>query len=349
MHNNYQFRELKDNESFEPSLLAKNVPFTQAKFYGDWQKFFKRTVKRYVVTKKGETVAYFQLIKYPLISNKNYLYIPYGPITKDLSDEFLKELKTELTKIAKQMNAVFVRLDFISPRVDLDVSRPTLAQTFKIAPSYTYHSAYFQPRVEWFLKLDKKEDGLYEAMHENTRYSIRLAERKQAITEIVTNDFNKYLEPFYELMTITSKRNGFSLHPKEYYRSVFQNLNSENAFLAIARFGEKILAIDLIIIYDKVANYVFACSSNEERNRAPTYSAIWKAIKYSKELGCDYFNFGGISTDDQPNKGWEGLTSFKKKFGGEEIRRSSFYDVVVNPMIYFLYNSRKLIKHFFKI
>jgi lipid II:glycine glycyltransferase (peptidoglycan interpeptide bridge formation enzyme) len=192
--------------------------------------------------------------------------------------------------------------------------------------------------------LDKTEDELYKNMHENNRYSIRLAERKEIKTEIISENFTQYLEPFYELMAITSKRNGFSLHPKEYYETIFKNLNSNYAFIVVARFGEKILAIDLIIIYSKIANYVFACSSNEERNRAPTYGAIWSAIKYSKSLGCQYFNFGGITTTDQPNKGWEGLTNFKKKFGGEEVRHSDFFDLVVNPLIYWLYNLRKLAK-----
>jgi lipid II:glycine glycyltransferase (peptidoglycan interpeptide bridge formation enzyme) len=181
-------------------------------------------------------------------------------------------------------------------------------------------------------------------MHENNRYSIRLAERKEIKTEIISENFTRYLEPFYELMAITSQRNGFSLHPKEYYEAIFKNLNSNYAFLVVARFGEKILAIDLIIIYSKIANYVFACSSNEERNRAPTYGAIWSAIKHSKSLDCKYFNFGGITTDDQPNKGWEGLTNFKKKFGGKEVRHSDFFDLVVNPLIYWLYNIRKWLK-----
>lgn len=342
--NHYSFQELREDEVFEPSTIVEYVPFTQAKFYGDWQKFLGRKVRRFVVKNNEQVVAYFQLIKYPLISTYNYLYMPYGPVTKDHSSDLLKHLKVKLLEITREENAVFIRTDF-TPKLDPH----SLSKYLRKSSPYTYHSSYFQPRVEWFLKLDKTEEHLYDAMHENTRYSIRLADRKQAVTEIVTADFNRYLESFYELMTITSQRNGFSLHPKEYYQSVFNNLNSSNAFLAVARFEEKILAIDLIIIYGDIANYVFACSSNEERNRAPSYSAIWKAIKYSKEHGCKYFNFGGISTADQPNKNWEGLTSFKKKFGGEEIVRSSFYDVVANPLIYFLYNSRKLIKHFLKI
>ncbi len=63
-------------------------------------------------------------------------------------------------------------------------------------------------------------------------------------------------------------------------------------------------------------------------------------------MNCDYFNFGGISTAESPNKNWESLTSFKKKFGGLEVRHSDFFDIVVNKPIYRLYNLRKLLKSF---
>lgn len=353
MNNNYLFKELGDNENFEPSSLAENVSFTQAKFYGDWQKYLNREVKRFVITKDGVELAYFQLIKYPLISRWSYIYLPYGPVTKNLSKELLLQIKSELIKIAKQMNAVFVRLDFtpklpakvpLADEIDSSAKVPLTAIIGKPAPKYTYHSAYFQPRIEWYIKLDKNEDDLYKSMHENNRYSIRLSQRKEIVTEIISQNFENYTEIFYELMAITSKRNNFSLHPKEYYKTILKNLKKDDGFLVIAKYGDKVLAIDLIIIYSGIANYVFACSSNEERNRAPSYAAIWTAIKHSKLLGCKYFNFGGISTDDQPNKNWEGLTNFKKKFGGEEVRHSEFFDLIVNPLIYWLYNLRKFAK-----
>ena len=119
-----------------------------------------------------------------------------------------------------------------------------------------------------------------------------------------------------------------------------------NSFLSISKYGEQILVVDVIIVFEKVANYVFACSSNEERNRLPTYSAVINAINYAKDLGCEYFNFGGIATDSKIYKGWDGLTKFKKRFGGREVAHSDFFDLVVNPVIYFLYNFRKFLKKF---
>lgn len=343
---NYRFQELNEHETFDPCTIIQNAPFTQADFYGHWQRFFKRDILRFIISKENKVIGYFQLIKYPLIGNKNYLYIPYGPVTEDQSSELLSSLKSKLKEIAREMNAVFVRLDF-TPSIEPDSANTLKKIGYTKSPKYTYHSSYFQPRAEWFLKLDKTENELYEDMHKDHRYSIRLSERKEIKTEIISSNFTKYLEPFYELMKITSKRNSFSLHPKDYYRSIFENLNQRNAFLVIAKYQEKILAIDLVIMYGDIAHYVFACSSNEERNRAPAFGAIWTCIRHAKSLGFKYFNFGGITTPEDPNPNWEGLTSFKKKFNGFEVKHSPFYDLVFNKLIYRLYNFRKYLKNIF--
>lgn len=335
----FELREIGDDENFDPSNLCADVPFTQASFYGDWQKSLGRPVKRFLMYSDNEVVAYFLLIKYPLLLGKSYLYVPYGPVTKNFSEDFFANLKQELKQIAKAENSVFVRLDFTPP-----TTSETLSKFFTKAPLYTYHSAYFQPRMEWFLSLEKSENEILLAMHEKTRYSIRLAERKGITAEIITEDFEKYFEIFYELMAGTAKRNGFSLHQKNYYENIFQNLHKTNSYLSIARYDQKILAIDLVIVFGKIANYVFGGSSDEERNRMPTYLAQWKAICYAKQLNCNYYNFGGISTANKIYKGWDGLTIFKKKFGGKEITHSDFFDVVVNPFWYHLYNFRKRLK-----
>ena len=337
----YQLQELKETDLFDPTTINRDAPFTQANFYGDWQKNLGRRARRFLVLDGQDKIAYFQIIKYSLPFDKSYLYIPYGPVIKDNSEDLLIFLKENLKKIAKSEQAVFLRLDFM-PRQ----SNKLLSRFFKKAPQYTYHSAYFQPRYEWLLNLETSEEELLKGMHDNTRYSIRLAERKEIKTEIVTENFKKYFEDFYRLMSRTAQRNKFALHPKKYYECIFQNLNKAvGSYLSIARYQEKILTINLMIAFGKTAYYAFSCSNNEERNRAPSYQALWKAILHAKKLNMRYFNFGGISNGDPLYKSWEGLTSFKKKFGGKEARHSDFFDLVINPFWYQLYILRKRIKN----
>ena len=67
----------------------------------------------------------------------------------------------------------------------------------------------------------KTEKRIALGMHEKTRYSIRLAEKKGIAVEIVTNNFEKYFEIFYKLMEGTAERNSFGLHQKKILQDNF--------------------------------------------------------------------------------------------------------------------------------
>lgn len=332
----YTLKELEAADVFDPQGICDHVSFTQADFYGAWQRQLGRTVSRFIINRGTDTVAYFQVIRYPLVLKRTYLYIPYGPVTNDTSPAFFSFLKQALTDIAQKQRAVFVRLDVTPP-----VAQATLSSLFTKAPRTTYHAAYFQPRVEWYLDLRYSEDELYNGMHEKTRYSIRTADKRETTTEIVTTNFDRYFDDFYTLMTITANRNKFHLHSKAYYKTIFDTLETIGAYLSVASFGGQSLVIEVCIPFAGVVHHVFGCSSNEERTRMPVYAAQWAAIRYARSRGYHAYNFGGIATAELPNAGWEGLTLFKKRFGGYAVQHSDFFDLVCNPFLYYAYVFRK--------
>ena len=92
----FKLREIGPAEDFDPRGIYQDALFTQAKFYGDWQANLGRQVKRFLAYRDSEAVAYFQLIQYPLLFGKKYGYIPYGPVVRDSSIDFLLYLKAEL-------------------------------------------------------------------------------------------------------------------------------------------------------------------------------------------------------------------------------------------------------------
>jgi len=104
-----QIREIEESQDFNSNTLFQEIPFTQMPFYGTWQEALGRKVRSFVI-EDGEPVAYFQIVKYPLIGSRSYLYIPYGPMVKEYSDELLLFIKKELKRIAKEEQAVFVRV-----------------------------------------------------------------------------------------------------------------------------------------------------------------------------------------------------------------------------------------------
>jgi len=337
---NFSLRELDKDQFFNPLDIRSDTPFTQAGFYGDWQKSLGRGVFRFLILHDGAPACFFQLITYPLLFGKRYGYIPYGPISKEYSEELLRFLRHEIIRIAEEKDLVFIRLDFTPSITD----NRLLDALFVRSSRATYHAAHFQPRAEWVMALDKPESELFSSLDKKTRYSIRMAEKKGVAIEIVRTNFLFYCERFCELMEETAARNRFSLHSKAYYTGIFKGLSSDCAFLSVARLGDLIIAIDLIVVYGKTANYVFGASSSANRDALPAYAAQWAAIGEALRRGCARYNFGGISLGDA-YKGWEGLTTFKKQFTGSVWRHSDFYDVVRKPLWYRAYVLRKYFQH----
>ncbi len=313
-----------------------DIPFTQNRAYGDWQLPMGRVVRRFVVKDGEEEVAIIQLITYSLGKGKKFCYAPYGPVVKEYSKELIEFIMDALYDVGKEEGAIFIRLDFY-PKIPKDLVKLSTIYAGK----KTIHSSQFQPRTEWVLKLSN-EDSMLAELDKGTRYSIRKSERDGIEVEIADKKLTKYLPDFYRLMQETAERGEFSLHPKEYYRAVFESLENGSGYLVVAKFGREVVVINLIVVSGNSANYVFSCSSSKYRDKMPAYLAQWKGITHASKMGLELYNFGGISSKEHPQPSWEGLTRFKKKFRGLELEHSELIDLVIEPIWYKAYCATKV-------
>lgn len=347
----FEFQEIKNATEYDPLMINKNAPFTQAWFFGEWQEAMGRKVRRFKIMKDSGTTGFFQVIKYPLIFSKNFLYIPHAPVLQSFSEggdqlprEFLKEFHEKLLEIAKEENAVFLKFDPFLPRRNFSEGGSDMSKYFKKTPIAHYHSSYFQPKFEWILNLEKSEEEILSGMHPKTRYNIGLAKRKGIKIEIISGNFEKYFDDFYKLLEETTKRDNFNLHPKTYYQNIFSRCGEDkNAFLSVAKYDGKILAINLILLFGNAACFLFGGSSSEHKNLMFSHLAQWEAIKEAKKRRFSIYNFGGV--DNNGNyKALGGVSIFKKRFGGELLEYSDSYDLILKPFWYYLYNLMKLLK-----
>ncbi|MDP3004525.1 MAG: peptidoglycan bridge formation glycyltransferase FemA/FemB family protein, partial [Candidatus Azambacteria bacterium] len=162
--------------------------------------------------------------------------------------------------------------------------------------------------------------------------------------EIIENNFEKYFEDFYSLMERTAKRNDFKLHPEVYYKNILGNCEeNKNTFLVLAKYDDKILAINLILLFGETAYFVFGGSSDEYKNLMAPHLSHWRGIIEAKNRGYKFYNFGGISSGDEHDeyKDWEGISRFKKGFGGRLLEYSDSYDLAIKPFWHWLYILRK--------
>jgi lipid II:glycine glycyltransferase (peptidoglycan interpeptide bridge formation enzyme) len=94
------------------------------------------------------------------------------------------------------------------------------------------------------------------------------------------------------------------------------------------------------------AYYLYGASTDEERNRMPTYLLQWEAMKWAKSLGCETYDLWGIPDEDEETleanfekrqDGLWGVYRFKRGFGGELKHAVQALDRVYNPLLYKLY------------
>ncbi len=275
------------------------------------------------------------------------LYCPYGPAflvvpSLELKNEIIKTLQTW----AKQENCVFVRIE--------DENNFLLKTKYLVnPPAKTFvNEGVFQPRVEWWLEISKTEREILEGMHKDHRYSMRRTEKelekKVADIVIVNENLQEHFETFYELMQETGERNGFGVYEKKYYEKVFKNIDEKkvDGFLAVVKIDNQVTGVSLVILKDKVANFVYGASSDYKRELGANIYLQYKCILESKKLGATVYNFGGITDSVNGNvygkKSLESLTKYKKRYGGNVKFHGNFLDIPIKKLKYYLYITRKL-------
>jgi lipid II:glycine glycyltransferase (peptidoglycan interpeptide bridge formation enzyme) len=121
-------------------------------------------------------------------------------------------------------------------------------------------------------------------------------------------------------MSDTSERNRFKNFSGSYYKKLLRSTPQKfsKLFLVEDIDEHKVLAAGIWIFFGKTCTYLFGASSNENRNKMPTFFMHYKAMEYAKNHGYWFYDFYGIDTLGA-KKGWEGITRFKRSFGGQEV------------------------------
>ncbi|MBI6087611.1 peptidoglycan bridge formation glycyltransferase FemA/FemB family protein [Clostridium perfringens] len=112
--------------------------------------------------------------------------------------------------------------------------------------------------------------------------------------------------------------------------------------------GQEIyLSGSIYLYYGNKAWYLYGASENILRDTMPNFAMQWSMICDSIDLGCDVYDFRGVSGDLNPENPLYGLYKFKKGFNGKFVEFIGEFDIVVDNGIYTLY--KKAFPQFKKI
>ncbi len=251
-----------------------------------------------------------------LSMGKKYIYCPRGPVGS--ADAAMVDLRHFETDHA----IVFSRIE---PSQSVSLPRAVKDP---------------QPANEWLLNLEKSEEELLIGMKPKTRYNINLAQRKGLV---VREGDQKDLLTLWQLFLETSQRNGFKLHPQNYYLQMWDNLSPNFLKLLIAEYQGQPLAGMLMTMFGDTTTYLHGGSSVKLKEAMAPYLLHWEAIRLSKRLEYKHYDFGGIAPAGDERHAWAGITRFKKSFGGFEVTYPGAFDLIYSPIWYNVYKQgRKL-------
>ncbi|HJW84373.1 MAG TPA: peptidoglycan bridge formation glycyltransferase FemA/FemB family protein, partial [Anaerolineae bacterium] len=201
-----------------------------------------------------------------------------------------------------------------------------------------------QPRRTIVLDLARAEPDILAAMHEKTRYNIRLAGRKGVtVREATPAD----LLAFNVLMQVTAARDGFDVHTPDYYRMAFDLFVPRGqARLFVAETEGQIAAGLFAFSLGRRAWYFYGASDNLYRQRMPNHALQWHAMRWAKSIGCREYDLWGIPDADEAeleaqylnrSDGLWGVYRFKRGFGGQIVRLAGAFDRVYSRLAYRAY------------
>lgn len=263
-------------------------------------------------------------------------YIPKLAIGSEHS-ELSQELWREIDLASKKNRAIFLKLEPDNWEGN-EIHYDKLTMKYKLRISQ--HN--IQPPRTIIVDIKDSEEVILARMKQKTRYNIRLAEKKGVIVRAWHD-----IESFYKMMQFTGKRDGFGVHSEAYYQRAYDLLHSKQmGELLLAEYDQKPLAALFVARNGIGAYYLYGASTDEERNRMPTYLLQWEAMKWAKAHGCEQYDLWGVPDEDEAtleanfekrHDGLWGVYRFKRGFGGELKRAVQAMDRVYNPLLYWAY------------
>ncbi len=298
----------------------------------------------------GGSLALKRLISFGL----NWIYIPKGPVIDFKAtniEEILNAWLAEISKLAKQEQSVFVRIEpslvKVGP-INFGLKNEVNWKKFGFRKAH----ANYQPEHSIVLNIKQDENSLLNQMKTKGRYNIRLASKK-GVKVIIAGEQHISIEQgvkeFYRILTETTSRDGFSGHPEQYYLDMLKTLGNEYCKLYLAEYDKKIIAGIIVTFYGDLSIYYFGASSNEYRNVMAPYLLQWGAILDAKKKNINWYDFLGTAPLDSnlnydTKHEWAGVTEFKLKFGGDKVDYSESVEKIFNPFVFWLMKIKKGLK-----
>jgi peptidoglycan pentaglycine glycine transferase (the first glycine) len=351
----------RNEEQWDAFTLAHGGGFLQSWGWSHFQEALGRETYRLRIDAPGDkgkdsghedTVCQALVVFHSLPLGKKYAYVPRGPIVNlkstNIPDAGRINLETciqTLRETARRNGAIFTRVEWPFDRAASPVEQQDLERWGFVSAKAV------QPADTVVVNLAKDEADLLAAMHQKTRYNIRVAEKHgvtvreagQGNAQMLKND----IDVFWGMLAETAARDSFHTHAKNYYATMFDQLSPKKRVglldvkLLFAEYNGEAIAACLLGRFGDTVTYLHGASVARHRNVMAPYLLHWEAMRQAKRDGYAKYDFWGVAPSDDAEHPWAGITRFKTGFGGDRIGYLGAWELPADPFWYSLYRYAK--------
>jgi lipid II:glycine glycyltransferase (peptidoglycan interpeptide bridge formation enzyme) len=170
----------------------------------------------------------------------------------------------------------------------------------------------------------------------DTRNLVRRAQREGVEAEVSGADEPTAVDELHGLMRDVAARGGFAPRSRGFLEA-FGQAAGDRAFIVLARWQGRVIGGALVALVGDRAYYQFAGSLREPglRHANAPYAVMDSVIGECAARGSTSLDLCGVNEKDDPTADprWEGLSLFKRGFGGEPVRHRPVATLVLRPTI----------------
>jgi lipid II:glycine glycyltransferase (peptidoglycan interpeptide bridge formation enzyme) len=324
----------RDTDRWKPwdDFIAREASsgFRQSSWYADFRAAHSGWGHFAAVLRDGKAIVGGGLVlKRSFARDKSYYYMPDGPALLR-SDSNVEQEQTfraimRFVDSKRQQEPSAVSHLCIIPRWQ-DI--PDFVQGFRASSHF-----YGVPRDTQCIDLTPSESAILAQMKEKGRYNIRLAKRHGVV--VVEDPSQQGIEDFLDIYQETFTRKGLKAHDADYFRSLIAMLSAaRRGSVFFAEYKGMRLATAIVVYSGPLATYYFGGSRAIHRNVMPAYVLHFEIMLRAKALGCETYDFMGVTPEADARNAWTDISGFKRKFGGQELHLVPALDYVYDPMAY---------------
>ncbi len=340
---NYRIKIIKDQDIWSDFVNHLNLnTFLHSSAWVNFNQKFGHKTWQLGLYYEEELVGVALILKI-VAKRGTFIFCPHGPQTSAYADyleqmkqaqisnsHLLHEIQAEvfafteyLIKLGKEEKASFIRFSPIFEDIpEIKELLPGLG--FRPAPTHMHHE------LTTVVDVTSSEEIILGRMRKTMRQMIKKAENMVAAGEIKTEFVDTISKEMHAVYEDTAVRGGFVPFSKDYLQAEYDSFNNlAKAKLMSVSYGGKILSWGMYLFDGKRAFY-HQGANLLDKNVPASYLCQWTGIKLAKEMGCQTYDFWGVSPEDRPNHPWYTIGRFKRGFGGQDMKLIEAQDFILS-------------------